>query len=758
MSARRSHRSARRFPLAVAVIGLLLAALAGATPAFAEAAAPHWKIESRAAPTNLPLEHGGTPGEGVIEVTLANLGDADVNGAEAGKEVKITDKLPAGLEATEVVGESHGNIKSETRNISPADGLRCSAAPTNPILCTFKRTLPPYEQLEIFIRVKVKLQAPSEPSNEVTVEGGGAKPESLGRKLKVNGKATAFGVEQYELAPENEDGSTDTQAGSHPYQLTTTFNLNQTLALDVFENRTEPSAPALQKNLDFALPPGLIGNANALPKCSEFDFGVHGENETNDCPAETAVGVATVTFNDPVLLLYDKATVPVFNLAPAPGEPARFGFTAARVPITLNTSVRTGGDYGVTVSVEDSSAAVQVLGSIVTIWGVPEEESHDSARGWDCLEHVTRPVEPCEQHLKFPQPAPFLSLPTSCSGPPVTSVTGTSYPNTDGEVSKIVAGEENTSYSFRSAFSGCELLDFSPTITVEPEIHEASTPTGLKVHVHVPQTTTLEAKGLAESAVKDTTVKLPSGVQLNPGAANGLEACSEEETGGYEQEGRHVQGGVGFTGSQELEPESEKGARTDTFTEKLPEPLEPGTNFCPNGSKVGVVHIKTPDLPNELEGGVYLARQNANPFGSLFAMYMVAQDPVSKVLVKLAGEVHVSETGQITSTFKNTPDVAFEELTLELFGGPRASLSTPPSCGTYTPEAAFTPWSSTKEEEHKPPVEPFKITSGQGGGGCPPSPLSFSPSVQAGTTNNQAGQYTPFTLTISKPDGQQALE
>ncbi len=771
--------------LALCVAAAISALLAVATPTLA-AGIPHWRLESLSAPTNLPLNGK----EGQIIVDAANLGGAKLEGSAT-----ITDKLPAGMEATEEpLVESRGTERSKfntTEEVSKnvfVPLYKCSGAHTQTIVCTFeKQHLGPYEQLEIIIKVKVSGALEAEPANEVTVTGGeapggGAIPATppLRQPLKVNEAETHFGVERFQQVPENENGSIDTQAGSHPYQLTTTFDLNQTLAID-YNSKNEavetPSAPALEKNLHFKLPPGLIGNPNALPQCNDTDFGGRSGN-LNLCPADTAVGAATVSFNDPDLIDYYTKVVPIFNLVPAYGEPAQFGFEVENVPIVLNTSLRAGGDYGVTVSVDYASQGVQVLSSRVSFWGVPTDPSHDAARGWGCIGF---PADPCNL-LEDPHPEPFLSLPTGEQSRLATSVSGEAWPQEDGKVETIEEGQPNTSYQLPSALTGSELLGFSPTISAYPvedhgngwsaaeeqeeaEGHEpaaetraGSTPTGLRVHVHVPQTETLEAKGNADSAVKDTTVALPPGVLLNASAANGLEACAEGETQGS--------GGIGFTGSKEFEPGVEPGG-TDTFTEKLPEPLEPGTNFCPNGSKVGTVRIKTPDLsrrklPNgelskpELVGGVYLASQYANPFGSLFAMYMVAEEKESGVLVKLAGEVEVTATGQVITNFKNTPDVGFEDLRLELFGGPRGSLTTPPACGPYSTTASFTPWA--KKPTYPLPPSTFNITSGPGGAACAPSPLSFAPSFTAGSTNSQAGAYTPFTLTINKPDGQQSLK
>ena len=620
--------------------------------------------------------------------------------------------------------------------------MKCLPLPA--LSCEYANDVPPFERLEVAITVSVGAEARSG-ANEMAVEGGELPREALSQPLEVRNEATPFGIEAggYALTPEEEGGAADTQAGSHPFQLTTTLNFNETL--DAYTRAGgitthEPSAPGLPQDLSFALPPGLVGNPNAVAQCSDVDFSTLLVGDTNLCPSDTALGVAVVTLNVPVPLSFSTEAVPVFNLVPAPGEPARFGFEVDNVPVVLDTAVLTGGDYGVVVSVKNASQAAQILGSVVTLWGVPGDPRHDQSRGWACIEGGVHAHE--GEACEAPSPrnaAPFLSLPTSCptdreTGAP-EALRSTAFADSWLEPGKRLAGGQPDPTDPRwsqaparsVALADCEGLPFSPSISVEPETHAASTPTGLTVDVHLPQQSTLEAEGKAEAAVKDTTVALPPGVQLSPAAADGLEACSEAE--------------VGFEGKEE---------ETDRFSATLP------GEFCPNASKVGIVHIKTPLLAHELEGGVYLATQNANPFGSLVAVYIVAEDPASHVLVKLAGEVTLDEqTLQVVSTFKNTPQVPFEDLRLELFGGPRASVTTPPLCGSYTTAASFTPWSGGATADRESPS--FAITAGPDGAPCS-DPQPFAPGFIAQSTNPQAGAFTSFALEITRPDADQAVQ
>jgi len=723
------RHAGRACALAVAfTLAFLLLTLLGARPAFAEGS-PWLSLNSTSAPTSLPRT-----GEAQFVVTASNLGEVPVNAT--GEHLTLTDELPAGVRPLAV-----STVDSE---------LSCPEHPAGQMLtCTFAKTLAPYESLSIRITVQIEDPLQSPLLNVVKVQGGATPPPApLEKPLKLQsteGEQTPFGVETYALNPETETGAPDTQAGSHPFQLTTTLDLNQTLAYYEHEASQKPgffpSAPALVRNLRFKLPAGLVADASALPQCTDVQFSTIVEGLSDLCPPDTAVGVASVFLNLPVPTGFTRFEVPVFNLVPAPGEPARFGFEVHEVPVVLDTSLPAGGEYAAQVSTTNTSQAAQLLSGQVTIWGVPGDPRHDSARGWECLENgrweqLRTPPLPCEPSAQS-SPTAFLTLPTSCEGAPQSGVSGESWPAGQSVPEQRFQEGAPGTISTLPKLTGCSALEFAPSVLVEPEVHSASTPTGLDVGVEMPQPGLLAPEGRAESALKQTTVKFPPGLQLNPSAANALEDCTAGEFDFLNQFGDP------FAGAEE---EQQTGNVTSPS----------GPAACPDAAKVGTVRISTPLLSHELTGSVYLAAQNTSPFRSPLALYLVAEDTADGIRVKLAGTVEPDpSTGQLTSTFRNTPQLPFTGLHLHFFGGERASLSTPAKCGAYTVATSFTAWSGESGTPESAP--PFQITSGPGGSACA-NPLPFAPAFQAGAANAQAGALTPFTVTIGHSDSDQPLQ
>jgi hypothetical protein len=648
--------------------------------------------------------------DGQIYVTAANLGDASTSG-----EVRVIAGVPPGLEAVSVHGLAGDGVEV---GLPGNDGpVACTLGSQS--MCSFNGSLRPYHQIEVSVGVVVKGAHSGEPT-QGSVSGGGLPGASTAGQITVSDEPTPFGVSEYAIAPEEEGGTTDRQAGSHPFQLTTTLTLNQ--AIEYTRHEGELPTPAqLPKDLRFNLPPGLIGNPTVFPRCTVKDFETKVNTNTgqNGCGAQTALGVARITISEQKFVGLETFVAPLFNLEPAVGEPARFGFFAHGNPVILDTSVRTGGDYGVTVSVPNIIQTAGFMKSEVTFWGVPGDPRHDSARGWGCIfEGLNVPANerPACNPSESKSPPPFLSLPTSCSGPLQSSVEADSW----RERNIVLSSQLGEAIP---ALGGCNRLPFSSSISVAPDTQAASTPTGLTVGIHVPQEEALNGSGLAPAQVKDTTVVLPAGVALNPAAADGLQACSDMPEAGRS--------------------EGQFGLHEDA------------KSACPEASKVGTVEIKTPLLPNPLVGAAYLAAQTQNPFGSLVALYVEAEDPISGSLVKLAGEVKPDPaTGQLVSTFLNTPQLPFEDFKLHFFGGSRAPLGTPAACGSYTTTASIQPWSGNLPAESS---STFGIDSGPDGSPCA-SPLPFNPELAAGSLNIQAGAFTPFTTTMSRADGQQNLQ
>lgn len=498
----------------------------------------------------------------------------------------------------------------------------------------------------------------------------------------------SFGIKSLTGGAFNKDGSSELQAGSHPFQYTLGFSMN-------LDSQGRPEGTLRDVVVD--LPAGMVGNPLAVPRCKGSAF----EGFGTQCPANTQVGVAHIALTE------NAPKSPVYNLTPPAGVPASIGFSIVSENSFLEASLRSS-DYGVRLSDITLPTDLSILSISETVWGAPAIKDHDGERG----ECAGVPIPGCAIPSEV-APAPFLTLPTSCNAPLTTTVKVDSLeePGVFQEKSVQSLGEDGTP----AALNSCERLPFSPRITAQPQTSAADSPTGLHVNLHIPQNQDLE--GLATANLKDTVVSLPPGMVVNPSAADGLGACRPAQIGLH----------------------------------------EPGQAQCPDASKIGTAQVETPLVDHPLPGSVYLAKQGENPFNSLLALYVAVDDPVTGIVVKLAGKVEADPvTGQLKATFLNNPQLPFEDFDLDFFGGPRATLTTPSTCGTFTTTSDLTPWSSPEGADVFP-SDSFQVNAGANGGGCVTSEAQEpnTPALEAGSTTPLGGAYTPFVLKLSRENGSQ---
>jgi hypothetical protein len=652
-------------------------------------------------------------GSGRLLVTLTNLGDAPVDATQV--PVTIKDELPEGAIATSANG-----IAGVADMFGPVD---CTVKAPDEVLCGFEGTLPPYESIEVEVFTSLIGSPPQAGApGTITVSGGNAPSRSGAQTITVSPDPVPYGVERFSAQAEEEGGAIARQAGGHPFQFTTTVQLNSGGWTVNGNGNTVVEQPALPRNLRFPLPPGQVGNATVMPQCSMEDFLTHDPQHgsvllTDKCPDEAAIGVAAVTFIAPGTLPYVREAVPVFNLPPAFGEPARFGMMPGGDPVVIDTSLDPD-THKIIASVRNVTQLAQFFSSTLSFWGYPSDPRHDNARGWSCGFHADTYLRPCQRPPALPETA-FLRMPVNCDSPLDFSV--------DTEPWNVPVGSLIANASFQTEpLRGCQRVPFDPQVEAAPTSKLAENPSGLTFNLNMPNSGLLNPEATAaEGQPKKVEATLPKGVTINPSQGDGLATCSPSQ---YAAERFNSRPGEG----------------------------------CPEASKVGTVSVISPLLDEEATGGLFIASPHNNPFNSLLGLYLIARIPQRGILVKLAGKVDPDpSTGQITTTFDDLPQLPFTTFKLHFREGGRAPLSTPPTCGTYTAEARFVPWSAQDPNNPSPNevvtrTASFKIERGVDGGACPSGDTPpFHPELQAGTLNNAAGRFSDFNVRLSRKDGEQ---
>jgi hypothetical protein len=513
--------------------------------------------------------------------------------------------------------------------------------------------------------------------------------------------SNGFAVRKWEAGTCKEAGCSDggpssafyTQAAGHPNFGITDFAFAYK---EVPLNAKEPEGKVRDVRVD--LPPGMAVNPEAVAQCSEAQL------QESKCPAASEVGEDEATGT---ATLGAKLTVTekfhVYNMQRKPGQPARFG-VEIKVPLLgiddqsyleggiswyheTETSENSGvpsGDFHEYFKIEELPTTPEIVESKLIFWGVPHE--HNAAAPDDT----------------------FLTLPSTCAGRQRTYLHVDSYEN-PGD---FLAYSNETPVGA----TGCDSLEYKPTLALAPETTQSDAPDGGEAVVHVPQSTTTPAHTNSPD-LQSARATLPEGMTIDPAAAHGLESCSYAQVG---------------LGSED--------------------PVS-----CPAGSRIGSLAVNAPGIPaGALSGSIYLAPQESSEpeSGREFHIFLVAEAPQYGVGVRLEGQVQANaQTGRLTAIVDDGPQVPFEDFTLRFNGGPRAPLANPLSCGTAQLEWALFPYSG------QPPAlgsTPFSTDANGHGEPCP-TPLPFALAQSTQSSSASAGAYTAYTFNLTRAPGQQYL-
>jgi hypothetical protein len=518
-----------------------------------------------------------------------------------------------------------------------------------------------------------------------TVSGGGTTAPVSQEQTILLEPLPPFAFKGFTALFTDNAGDIVTQSGGHP-DITTHLRFNTKLA-------NLPTGIDRVKDVDVDLPVGLVGNPTATSELCTFgaltSLGTGEDGDSNKCPAGSQVGVVSLEGGN-------QGFIGIYNMVPRIGSPAQFGFVLASSPVILSASLR-DGDHGARITSVNTNSSVPVTDVKVTFWGVPADPSHDFYRK-KCMIQGQQSGPSGDRCTTGDPRVPFTRLPTECGGALPFAADVSTY----GQPNHIVHADTTT-----PPLTGCGQVPFEPEIDVQPTTTEPDSPSGLRVDVTVPQENSPD--GIATADLRRARVTLPEGMTVSPSSASGLAACSDQQ-----------------------------------FRDGLP-----GPSTCPAASTIGSVSLDTPLLEEPVAGKVFVLDQLSDDPGSgrLFRLGIELRDDDRGVDVKLPGSVIADpQTGQLTTTFDETPQLPFSRMSLRLKGGPRAPLATPATCGTKTVITEMTGWNGKVAA----PSDSFTID-------CP-GMSGFAPSFEAGAVSPTGGAFSPFVVAIERRDREEYLD
>lgn len=706
MPARRTHHHCRTL---LVLLGSLCAVLC-LVPA-AHAAGPALTVSLT---HSLPVVRGDIDAE--LHLTVTNSGDTPTSGP-----VSATVALPPGLRLRDfpVTPDTGGTFCPTAQSVR--DGA--------PMTCITDHALAPGESQDMMeVTMSVDSDAASVLTATVTASAGGAPTVIADDAYSVIDRPP-FDITEFSAHALDAGGEDYTVAGGHPYEATTSFFFPNSRS-----DTSYPGAPLPVedvRNIWVELPPGFVGAAAAAPRCGLTVLRL----STFLCPPASQVGILTLTWNG------SAVPYPFYNMTPEKGYPAEFAFKFINTTVVSYPQLRSrGGGYGLNITVPGASR-FRIGGVSATLWGVPSQRN---GTGGPAI--------------------PFLSNQSDClDAQPVSKLYVDSWQHPARMQSDGTPDLSDPNWKSSSApappITGCDNPElaslFKPAIANRPTPNgvgttQADTATGYQVDLDFPQpndptdpNATFDPDIPSPPPLKDTTVKLPSGVAINPSSADGLDGCSDLAS-------------------------DPAGDQVDYDT------ISPVT--CPEASKIGAAVATTPLLAahdpvtdavtgaEPVDGDIYLLKPHPgdlDPAGNRNGQFRVLIQLNSErygLNVKLPGVVVADRsTGQLTATFTDNPQLPIKNVELTFKTGDRSPLVNPITCGAARTSATFTPWSRSGTRSDGLAVlgtpdatagSTFDVSWDGRGAACP-AKLPFAPSMDVGLVNRGAGGSSTFSFDLN---------
>jgi hypothetical protein len=368
------------------------------------------------------------------------------------------------------------------------------------------------------------------------------------------------------------------------------------------------------KSIRVDIPPGLVSNPQATPKCSESNL------TAGTCPNNTQVGIVKLEVFETAINAWVGESV--YNVAPSASHCAGYATDYAFYVSLLKQQVDVCGTvnknqpYNLYFTIQAPSGSSLVRSTLI-FWGVPGDTGHNPQRGWVCNKpagiSLTGPCTPPASGPSHPQGKAFLTNPTGCV--PKGQVSTLQLTSTANQTAKAKSKTPVPAID-------CSRLPFAPKIGI------ALSGKGQTTANKHPTLTANVTQGPGQANIKLSQVTLPLSLALDP--TNSSNVCSVK----------------------------------DAHADK-----------CPASTIVGSASAKTPLLTSPLSGKVYLVQGikiiNGHKFRTFPALLLALR---GKAAIDLHAQTSVSKKSQLVTTFRSLPDLPMSSFTLTISGGSKGIL------------------------------------------------------------------------------------